>query len=316
MPTRNVLGPLRGGAEADGDRVDSQRPDSTSADLRLSLDAALRYAARGWPVFPCRERDPGRRRPYTPRGFYDASLDAPVIERWWRHWPDALIGLPTGAACGVVVFDIDVKHPPTNGYDSLEDLGHVLPATPMVHTPSGGLHLYFANPERELRCSVGQIGPGLYLRGEGGYAILPSRSSGYRWDPIHHFGSVAPATAPDWLWPVKPSIQVPTSPSRSVKGLDPYGEAAINSACDAIARAPAGEQERTLNAECFSIGRLAAADAIPADLALSALLRAGAAMRSYDARHPWRPEEIDSKVRSAFAAGLTRPREARRVAVA
>ncbi len=109
---------------------------------------------------------------------------------------------------------------------------------------------------------------------------------------------------------------MPVSPLRPVKGLDPYGEAGINSACDAIARAPAGEQERTLNAECFSIGTLAGADAVPADLALSVLLRAGAAMPSHDPRHPWRPEEIDFKVRRAFAAGLTHPREARRVAVA
>jgi hypothetical protein len=158
------------------------------------LDQALAYAARGWPVFPCREREPGRKRPYTPRGFHDATTDAAIIEPWWRRWPNALIGLPTGAASGVVVLDIDVKNPPTNGCDSLEDLGHVLPATPMVHTPSRGLHVHFANPERELRCSAGLIGPGLDVRGEGGYLILPSPGSGYRWDPIHHSGSVAPRT--------------------------------------------------------------------------------------------------------------------------
>jgi Bifunctional DNA primase/polymerase, N-terminal len=281
------------------------------------LDAALGYAARGGcPVFPCREREPDRKRPYTPRGFYDATTDPAVIENWWRGWPNALIGIPTGLPSGVAVLDIDVKDDRTNGFDSLKDLGLVLPATPMVHTASGGLHVYFANPERELRCSAGLIGPGLDVRAAGGYIIAPSPGSGYRWDPIHHFGSVAPAAVPDWLWPVKPSIPAPTSPLRPVKGLDPYGEAAINSACDAIARAPAGEQERTLYAECFSIGTLAGADVVPVDLALSALLRAGAAMPSYDARHPWRPEEIDFKVRRAFAAGLTRPREARGAAVA
>ena len=280
------------------------------------LDQALAYAARGWPVFPCREREPGRKRPYTPRGFHDATTDAAIIEPWWRRWPNALIGLPTGAASGVVVLDIDVKNPPTNGCDSLEDLGHVLPATPMVHTPSRGLHVHFANPERELRCSAGLIGPGLDVRGEGGYVILPSPGSGYRWDPIHHSGSVAPAPAPDWLWPVKPSIPTPATPLRPVKGLDRYGESAINAACDAIFHAAAGEQEPTLNAECFSIGTLAGAGAVPADLALSALSRAGAAMPSHDPRWPWRPEEIDLKVRRVFAAGQQHPRGARNAAMA
>jgi AAA domain len=76
---------------------------------------------------------------------------------------------------------------------------------------------------------------------------------------------------------------------------------------DAIAHAPAGEQERTLNAECSSIGTLAGAAAVPADLALSAPLRAGAAMPSHDPRHSWRPEEIDFKVRRAFCGRADTP---------
>ncbi len=138
------------------------------------LDAALGYAGRGWPVFPCREREHGRKRPYTPRGFLDASTDAAIIERWWRQWPEALIGLPTGSPSGVVVLDVDVKDHRANGFDTLEDLGHVVPSSPLVHTVSGRLHVYFANPERELRCSAGVIGPGLDVRAQGGYVIVPS----------------------------------------------------------------------------------------------------------------------------------------------
>src|SRR5919206_859445 len=116
------------------------------------LDASLQYAARGWPVFPCRASEPGRKRPHTGRGFHDASLDTRTIRRWWATWPDALIGVPTGAPIGAVVLDIDTKDAVANGFDTLEDLGHaILPQTPMVHTGSGGLHVYFPNPERELK---------------------------------------------------------------------------------------------------------------------------------------------------------------------
>jgi hypothetical protein len=279
-------------------------------------EEAFIYAERGAPVFPCRERDPGRKRPFTPRGFHDASRDPEIIKRWWRQWPAALIGMPTGEPSGVVVLDIDIKRPEANGFDSLEDLGIVLPATPMVHTASGGLHVYFKNPERELKCSAGLIGPGLDCRATGGYVVIPSPGSGYHFDPLYNLDSVELAEAPGYLWPPKPSRPIPTEPITPVVGLSRYGAAAIEMACNAIVRAGPGQQERTLNAECFSIGSLAGAGAVPADVALRALLKAGSAMPDHDAAWPWRPEEIDLKVRRAFNAGMTHPREVRRERVA
>jgi hypothetical protein len=275
-----------------------------------ALDAALGYTRRGWPVFPCHWAGDRRKRPLTPRGFRDASTNPIIIATWWQHWPGALIGLPTGPDSGLVVLDIDGKDPRAHGFDSLEDLGHMLPETPMAHTASGGLHSYFCNPQRELRCSAGLLGPGLDVRATGGYVILPSPGSRYAWDPVWNVDTVAPIEPPDWLWPPRPSRPIRSTPIRPVNGLDPYGEAAINAACTAIAQAPDGEQERTLNAECFSIGTLAGAGAIPDGIALRALLRAASAMFDYDPSRPWRPEEIDYKVRRAFEAGLKNPREA------
>lgn len=276
------------------------------------LEKALELAEEGVSVFPCREREPGRKRPYTPRGFYDATTDTSIIALMWQQWPGALIGMPTGRVSRRWVLDIDVKDDLANGFDTLEDLGIVLPATRMVHTASGGLHIYFDAGDRELRCSTRLIGPGLDVRGDGGYVIVPSPGSGYSFDPI--YGPDTPlALAPDWLWPVKPSRPSMTEPLKPVVGLNRYGEAAIEAACDAIVGAGPGQQERTLNTECFSIGTLAGAGAIPADIALNALLRAAAAMPDHDPRWPWRPEEIDFKVRRAFTDGMRHPREARRV---
>ena len=278
-----------------------------------ALEQALAYAASGWPVFPCREAGPLRKRPYVARGFHAATRDPEIIGAWWRQWPAALIGVPTGSAgSGFVVLDIDVKNPRANGFDSLEDLGIVLSETPMVHTSSGGLHCLFANPERELKCSAGLIGPGLDVRAEGGYVIVPSPGSGYYWDPVWNRDTVAPLPAPDWLWPHRPGRppgKVPTF--KPGAGLTAYGRAALEGACEAIVRAGPGEQEKTLNAECFSIGTLAAAGGLPPGLALRTLLKAAAAMANYDVRRPWRAEEIDIKVRRAFDAGQTRPRAQR-----
>jgi hypothetical protein len=277
------------------------------------LQQALEYAT-GAPIFPCVELPgPSQKRPRTPRGFHDASRDPAVIKRWWQLWPAAWIGMPTGRVSGRWVLDIDVKRPEANGWDTLEDLGHsVLPETPMAHTGSGGVHVYFDAGDRELRCSAGLLGPGLDVRGDGGYVILPSPDNGYFFDPIWNFDTVPMAPAPDWLWPPKLSRPPIAGPIKPVEGLGPYGSAAIESACNAIARAAPGQQERTLNAECFSIGTLAGAGAVPADIALRALLRAANAMPDHDGQWPWRFEEIDTKVRRAFAAGTQHPREVRR----
>jgi hypothetical protein len=276
------------------------------------LDAALEYCP-AVPVFPCFESGTMRKRPRTPRGFHDASRDPAIIKAWWTRWPTAAIGMPTGRVSGRWVLDIDVKRPEANGFDTLDDLGHsILPETPMVHTASDGLHVYFDAGDRELKCSAGLLGPGLDIRGCGGYVILPSPGSGYEWDPQWNLGTVPLAAAPDWLWPPKLSRAALPPPPPPAEGLSRYGEAAIESACNAIARAPAGEQERALNAECFSIGALAGAGLVPADIALRALLRVANAMPDHDAQWPWRSEEIDLKVRRAFHAGQHHPREVRR----
>ncbi|MGE0206138.1 MAG: bifunctional DNA primase/polymerase, partial [Hyphomicrobiaceae bacterium] len=59
-----------------------------------ALDAALRYADHGWPVFPCS----ADKKPLTEQGFLDASVDPEQIDRWWRRWPSAHIGVATGIA--------------------------------------------------------------------------------------------------------------------------------------------------------------------------------------------------------------------------
>jgi hypothetical protein len=122
----------------------------------------------------------------------------------------------------------------------------------------------------------------------------------------------------DWLDRIaiaKPGLEKRTPSAKPVKpatGLSPYAEAALDKACRNIITAAAGEQERTLNAEAFAIGTLAGAGAIPADFARRALVWAACQIRNYDPRRPWRPAEIVHKVERAFAAGMRRPREARR----
>ncbi|KKL91680.1 hypothetical protein LCGC14_1892320, partial [marine sediment metagenome] len=58
------------------------------------LEAALDYAARGWPIFPARVD----KTPYTTSGVLDATTDERQVREWWARWPGANVALDVGGA--------------------------------------------------------------------------------------------------------------------------------------------------------------------------------------------------------------------------
>jgi Bifunctional DNA primase/polymerase, N-terminal/Primase C terminal 1 (PriCT-1) len=182
---------------------------------------AVELAERGRPVFPCW---PGTRKPLTKHGYLDASRDLARIRDWWSRWPDANVGMPTGQVSWVVL-DVDPRH---GGGDSLHELKRdhgELPPRFSVKTPSGGLHLYFRWPGVSVQNSVGRVGPGLDIRGDGGYVLVPpSQVDGRRYE-VDNEVPVAPM--PDWLLerarerPLNGNGRVPASQwARIAQGVD------------------------------------------------------------------------------------------------
>jgi len=280
-----------------------------AAPRETTLEAALKLAARGWKVFPCRSN----KAPYTPHGFYDATADESTLRQWWRKWPEALIGVPTGAENGFIVVDIDVDR--SQGKDGeavwsciLEGLD--LPVTPMARTPRGGRHLYFKHPGYKVLSTSNQIGPGIDTRADGGYVIVPP-SFGYGWftDP-----SKCPlADAPAWLQAILPReaaslapIDGP-SPAPSFNAAPAITSDALSDACTKIQAAPNGAQEQTLNAESFRIGWWVAKGHYTRDEALDRLLAAARAMPTYDLARPWEASQLRDKVVRALDDGIRSP---------
>lgn len=114
------------------------------------------------PVFPCAPD----KKPLTKHGFKDASTDENQIRRWWAANPDALIGVPTGAASGLLVIDID---PAGAGFLSkhCDEL-----ATGRQHMTPRGRHCLFQHPRGvSIRCSAGKLAEGVDVRADGGYII-------------------------------------------------------------------------------------------------------------------------------------------------
>lgn len=159
----------------------------------MLLRAALAYAHRNVPVFPC---EPGGKAPLTYSGFWDATTDERRIKAWWDRWPHANVGVPTGERSGLLVLDVDPRGSGPESLAALERVRGALPETAKARTGGGGVHIFFRYPAGEtVRNSAGRLGPGLDVRGEGGYVVVPpSRTqSTYEW-----FDRMPPAD-PAWL---------------------------------------------------------------------------------------------------------------------
>lgn len=149
-------------------------------------EAALALAEAGVPVFPCDwrpkpqadQRYPGepKKSPLTKHGFKDATADEDVVAAWWRQWPDALPGVPMGAASGLFVVDADIDEQTgeTTGEATLAALGLTPESHPHVGaTRSGGWHFFFRWRGGLPGCSTKERNglAGVDIRSEGGYAI-------------------------------------------------------------------------------------------------------------------------------------------------
>ena len=159
----------------------------------MLLKAALSYVRRGIPVFPC---EPGGKRPLTYNGFWEATTDMRRIKAWWDRWPAANVGVPTGKRSGLLVLDIDLRDGGPESLIALERENGPLPRTARARTGGGGVHVFFRYPaEKEVRNSAGWLGPGLDVRGEGGYVVVPpSRTQG-----VYEWMERAPLTEAVWL---------------------------------------------------------------------------------------------------------------------
>lgn len=150
-----------------------QHKDDAPSTSRSELhEAALAYAAQGWPVFPCVA---GTKKPATPNGFKDASRDPAQIDAWWAEDPNFNVAFSPAAADQAVI-DIDG----VEGEQALAalELEHgLLPPSKIVRTPRGGRHLYFAGVVRPTQGTDKRgLGPKIDTRGEGSYCLLaPSR---------------------------------------------------------------------------------------------------------------------------------------------
>lgn len=149
------------------------------------IESALTYAKRGWSVIPlhsivsgectCKRkcRSPGKH-PIQSK-WQDKGLTDPIeIERVFKKYPTANIGIITGVVSELFVLDID---PRNGGNDSLQALIDANPLikdalqTFTVSTGGGGKHYYYNITEPVKSAKKHLFGDGVDLKGDGGYVV-------------------------------------------------------------------------------------------------------------------------------------------------
>jgi hypothetical protein len=169
-----------------------------------ALTEALGYVeCCGWMIFPVRF---GTKRSHKSAHYSDGRLwgmsgDPMEIERDFRRWPDAGVGIPTGEVNRIFVLEADtVEGHGVDGLASLKALEArhgLLPETLMAQSPSGSIHRYFNWPGKEIKNSAGKLARGVDVKGSGGMVIAPptrTPKGSYRW-----LNDLPIVDAPPWV---------------------------------------------------------------------------------------------------------------------
>ncbi len=204
--------------------------------------------------------------------------------------------MKTGLASGVIVIDIDRK----GSVDGTKWLNSVdLPNTRTHSTKNGGYHLFFSPNGAEIKNSAGKIAPGVDVRGDGGYVIVPP-SPGYC---IVYEDEIA--LLPQWLADActKTEKAKPEQSANSEGRSTAYAQKALRSEVAAVLCAPEGTRNNRLNQAACVMGNLIAGGAIGRGEVERALAGA-AALAGLDT------DEAEATIASGIEAGLTSPRTA------
>ena len=169
------------------------------------LPNALAYGKHGFSIIPIQ---PCEKKPLIRWDSYQnqrANVDE--LRIWWTQWPDANVGIVTGAVSGLIVIDLDTL-------EAKERLKALVPDFNLAVVPRSrtgkGWQLFFKHPGVNIPNRAGVI-PGLDVRGDGGYVVAPPsihpNGKTYKWEvaingelpklPLKLFNLISSSTSND-----------------------------------------------------------------------------------------------------------------------
>jgi Bifunctional DNA primase/polymerase, N-terminal len=278
--------------------------------------AAPVYAALGFPVVPMHTARPGGSCSCPDQACPDpgkhprlrgwqrlAAADATVVGKWWRRWPQANLALLTGRRFDVL--DLDGEQ----GEEALRTVLSIAPTEhpgPVARTGGGGWHLLYAPTGLGNRV---RFMPGMDWRGCGGLIVAPpsQHTSGTRYTWARPLTAALPEVPAGLLRLLVPApagrttLPQATSPTGRRGG---YGAAALARERQAVATAPSGRRNATLNRAAFNLGQLVAARLLEVDQVRLVLLAAALEAGNPEAR-------ARATIESGLRGGAAKPRRRR-----
>jgi hypothetical protein len=210
-------------------------------------------------------------------------------------------------ASQLFVLDIDGS----DGAASLDELQrkhNPLPATAISSTGTGR-HIWFSI-QAPIPCSVGRVGLGLDIRGDGGYVVVPPsihpNGKSYSWISS---GPLAEGSA--WLIDLARKRPAPSISQRAMAAIvrpGGYGQAALEFEIDALVKTSPGGRNHQLNRASFCLHQLVAGGELNAGIVEDRLL---AAAQANGLLQDDGFRAVMATIRSGARAGLQSPRSRR-----
>lgn len=188
--------------------------------INNNTEFALKYVEIGWKILPvywiengscaCGKKDCDKPGKHSILKWDEGTCETiEKVKEIWGIYPKANIALRTGSMSNVSVLDVDPKD---GGFSSLSDRD--IPDSVKSITGGKGEHYFFEYDDR-IRTSVGKhggIAPGLDVRSDGGYIVLPPSThisgGAYEWVTDQSPFDIKIAKAPDWMIVEKKSTVV------------------------------------------------------------------------------------------------------------
>jgi hypothetical protein len=288
-------------------------------EAKSPREAALAYAAAGFPVHPVLAKIP------LTKWKDAATTDVATINAWFDRFPEAGVALVTGERSGLFVVDLDVNKESgeCTGDAEAERLGltECFKGAPIARTQSGGKHIFFRAGD-DLDNSASTLGKAIDTRGKGGF-VVAAGSPGYEWlGPS--IVDLAPPPVPEKLRSMiraakdrpkheTPAINVEHMPMAALarqlaatptrEGGNAWAEQAMLAEIGRVMAAAPGTRNHTLNRAAFSLGQIVAGGGLDRGRVTEALARAARAAGLDE-------HEIVATIASGLEDGTAAPRAA------
>ena len=141
------------------------------------IDAALSLLRKGKPVFPV---DQTKKPLVAWKQYQDQVPTRQEVTSCWTQWPEANIGMATGRLSGLMVVDCDSEEAAKRFIESYPEARRTLQAQ-----TGRGAHFYFCFEDGITNDAGKLLGPGIDIRGQGGFVIVPpsihANGKAYQW---------------------------------------------------------------------------------------------------------------------------------------